>query len=61
MRPEILKQKMESLLRRIDDMPFLEELMTQLHEQVEKEKLSKVQAEFAKNNRKPAAAPTRKK
>jgi|GEM_PF-2626367 len=52
---------MESLLRRIDDMPFLEELMTQLHEQVEKEKLSKVQAEFAKNNRKPAAAPTRKK
>ncbi len=52
---------MESLLRRIDDMTFLEELMTQLQEQVEKEKLSKVQAEFAKNNRKAATASTRKK
>ncbi|MFI5148425.1 MAG: hypothetical protein ACHQRM_01750 [Bacteroidia bacterium] len=60
MKPDILKQKMESLLRRIDDPAFLEDMMNQIREQVEKEKLSKVQADFAKTIRKPVQG-TRKK
>jgi hypothetical protein len=61
MKPEILKQKMESLLRRIDDPQFLDDLMIQLKDQVEKEKLQQVQAEFAKNAIKTGRSVTRKK
>ena len=61
MKPDILKQKIESLLSQIDSMEFLEELRAILLEQLEKEKRETRHVESLKRMNKRLATSTKKR
>ena len=61
MKPDILKQKIESLLSQIDDMDFLEEFRTTLQEQLDKEKREFLHQESMKNMNKRRASNVKKR
>jgi ribonuclease D len=60
MKPDVLKQKIESLLSQIDDMEFLEELRTALLEKLDKEKRETLHQESMKNMEKRRAQKSKK-
>jgi cell shape-determining protein MreC len=61
MKPDILKQKIESMLSQIDSMEFLEELRTTLLEQLEKEKRETRHVESLKRMNKRLATGSKKR